>query len=82
MEHKFILKILSDEVQQFIDDMGLPLKRTAKIHSIGGVRNSASKTDLYFSQLSERQLQGLYKLYKYDFLIFNYDFKHYLDLIT
>ena len=70
-----------DEMQEFIEDMKLPLSSVARVHTVGGRRNSAAKTDLYFSQLTRAQVQALYQIYKYDFILYNYDINHYLDII-
>ena len=37
---------------------------------------SEEVTKLYFSLLSENDVLNLYKLYEYDFLMFNYTFMH------
>ena len=68
-------------MQEFIEDMKLPLTSVARVHTVGGIRNSAAKADLYFSQLTAEQVQALYQIYKYDFILFNYDFQHYLDIL-
>ena len=67
-------------MQEFIEDMKLPLASVARVHTVGGIRNSAAKADLYFSQLTADQIQALYQIYKYDFILFNYDFQHYLHI--
>ena len=68
-------------MQEFIEDMKLPLSSVARVHAVGGLRNSAVKTDLYFSQLTSDQVRALYQIYKYDFILYNYDIDHYLDIV-
>ena len=75
------MSCLRDEMQEFIENMKLPLTSVARVHTVGGPRNSAAKTDLYFSQLTSEQVQALYQIYKYDFILYNYDIDHYLDIV-
>ena len=65
-------------MKSFIDHQHLPIKKTAKIHTKGGKRNSVAKADRYFSSLSEDQVSQLYQIYKYDFQMFGYDYQDYL----
>ena len=67
-------------MQKFIEEQKLPVKKTAKIHAKGGARNSAVKADRYFSNLTVDQVKRLYEIYKYDFLMFDYEHDDYLQL--
>ena len=67
-------------MQNFIEEQKLPIKKTAKIHTKGGARNSAVKADRYFSSLTVDQVKKLYEIYKYDFLMFDYEHDDYLQL--
>ena len=69
-------------MQSFIDHQHLPIKKTAKIHTKGGKRNSVAKADRYFSSLSEAQVSQLYQIYKYDFQMFGYEYESYLQLAS
>ena len=69
-------------MKSFIDHQHLPIKKTAKIHTKGGKRNSVAKADRYFSSLSEAQVSELYQIYKYDFQMFGYEYESYLQLAT
>ena len=50
------------------------------MHTVGGKRNSARKTDKYFSELTKTQVNNLYELYKLDFKLFGYDHQKYIEL--
>ena len=65
-------------MQNFIEEQKLPIKKTAKIHTKGGARNSAVKADRYFSSLTVDQVKKLYEIYKYDFQMFDYEYDDYL----
>ena len=67
-------------MQNFLEEQKLPIKRTAKIHTKGGARNSAVKADRYFSSLTVEQVKKLYEIYKYDFQMFDYEYDDYLQL--
>ena len=67
-------------MQHFINQHKLPIKSSARIHAKGGVRNSIMKTDKYFSELSQEQIEKLYEIYKYDFQMFGYEHESYLEL--
>ena len=69
-------------MKSFIDHQHLPIKKTAKIHTKGGKRNSVAKADRYFSSLSEDQVSQLYQIYKYDFQMFGYEYESYLQLAS
>ena len=69
-------------MKSFIDHQHLPIKKTAKIHTKGGKRNSVAKADRYFSSLTEAQVRELYQIYKYDFQMFGYEYESYLQLAT
>ena len=69
-------------MKSFIDHQHLPIKKTAKIHTKGGKRNSVAKADRYFSSLSEDQVGQLYQIYKYDFQMFGYEYESYLQLAS
>ena len=71
-----------NEIQQFIEEQRLPIKSSAKIHTKGGVRNSAEKVEEYFSALTAHQVKGLGDIYKYDFQMFGYDYQRYLRNIS
>ena len=64
----------------FIHQKRLPLKTSAKIHTKGGVRNSRTKSDKYFSELTPEQVTQLYEIYKYDFKMYGYEHESYLEL--
>ena len=64
----------------FIHQKRLPLKTSAKIHTKGGVRNSRTKSDKYFSELTHEQVTQLYEIYKYDFKMYGYEHESYLEL--
>ena len=64
----------------FINQKKLPLKTSAKIHTKGGVRNSRTKADKYFSELTPDQVTQLYEIYKYDFKMYGYEHESYLEL--
>ena len=64
----------------FIHQKKLPLKSSAKIHTKGGVRNSRTKADKYFSELTPDQVTQLYQIYKYDFKMYGYEYESYLEL--
>lgn len=64
----------------FIHQKKLPLKTSAKIHAKGGVRNSRTKSDKYFSELTPDQVTQLYEIYKYDFKMYGYEHESYLEL--
>ena len=64
----------------FIQQKRLPLKTSAKIHTKGGVRNSRTKSDKYFSELTPEQVTQLYEIYKYDFKMYGYEHESYLEL--
>ena len=64
----------------FIHQKKLPLKTSAKIHTKGGVRNSRTKSDKYFSELTPDQVTQLYEIYKYDFNMYGYEHESYLEL--
>ena len=64
----------------FIHQKRLPLKTSAKIHAKGGVRNSRTKSDKYFSELTPDQVSQLYEIYKYDFEMYGYEHESYLEL--
>ena len=64
----------------FIHQKKLPLKTSAKIHAKGGVRNSRTKADKYFSELTPDQVTQLYEIYKYDFQMYGYEYESYLEL--
>ena len=70
----------SSEVDFFIHQKKLPLKSSAKIHTKGGVRNSRTKADKYFSELTPDQVTQLYQIYKYDFKMYGYEYESYLEL--
>ena len=70
----------SNEMDHFIKTHRLPLESSAKIHAKGGVRNSLSKADKYFSQLGQDQVMSLYYLYKIDFEMFGYNQKRYVEM--
>ena len=67
-------------MKSFIEQQRLPIKKTAKIHTKGGKRNSVAKADRYFSSLSEDQVRKLYQIYKYDFQMFGYEYESYLQM--
>ena len=67
-------------MQNFIEEQKLPVKKTAKIHTKGGARNSVVKADRYFSRLTVDQVKKLYEIYKYDFQMFDYKYDNYLQL--
>ena len=67
-------------MQNFIEEQKLPIKKTAKIHTKGGARNSAVKADRYFSSLTVDQVKKLSEIYKYDFQMFDYEYDDYLQL--
>ena len=69
-------------MKSFIEQQHLPIKKTAKIHTKGGKRNSVAKADRYFSSLSEDQVRKLYEIYKYDFQMFGYEYESYLQLAS
>ena len=69
-------------MKSFIEHQRLPIKKTAKIHTKGGKRNSVAKADRYFSSLSEAQVSQLYQIYKYDFQMFGYEYESYLELAS
>ena len=69
-------------MKSFIEQQHLPIKKTAKIHTKGGMRNSVAKADRYFSSLSEDQVRKLYEIYKYDFQMFGYEYESYLQLAS
>ena len=77
-----ILKLDSDvdEIQLFRKEHNLPIKRSAKIHTKGGARNSAQKVEKYFSSLTSEQVRKLADIYRYDLQMFGYDYQHYLEL--
>ena len=70
----------SNEISHFIEEKQLPIKSTSAVHTVGGKRNSAHKTDKYFSELSKNQVSKLYDLYRFDFQLFGYDHQKYIDL--
>ena len=70
----------SNEMDFFIHQKKLPLKTSAKIHTKGGVRNSRTKADKYFSELTPDQVTQLYEIYKYDFQMYGYEYESYLEL--
>ena len=72
--------ICSNEISHFIEEKQLPIKSTSAVHTIGGKRNSAHKTDKYFSELSKNQVSKLYELYRFDFQLFGYDHQKYIYL--
>ena len=67
-----------NEIQQFIEEQRLPITSSAKVHTKGGVRNSAGKVEEYFSTLTGEQVKRLGDIYKYDFQMFGYDYQDYL----
>ena len=73
-------RFCSNEISHFIEEKQLPIKSTSAVHTVGGKRNSAHKTDKYFSELSKNQVSKLYELYRFDFQLFGYDHQKYIDL--
>ena len=67
-----------NEIQEFIEEQGLPINSSARSHTKGGVRNSAQKVEEYFSGLTAQQVGRLGQIYKYDFAMFGYDYQRYL----
>ena len=67
-------------MQNFIEEQNLPITRTAKIHTKGGVRNSVVKADRYFSSLTVDQVEKLYEIYKYDFQMYGYEYESYIEM--
>ena len=76
----FMVDNYRNEIQHFIEEQKLPIRKTAMIHTKGGMRNSAVKADRYFSSLTVDQVKKLYEIYKYDFLMFDYEHDDYLQL--
>ena len=83
IDYKFNSKnktFCSNEISHFIEEKQLPIKSTSAVHTVGGKRNSAHKTDKYFSELTKNQVSKLYELYRFDFQLFGYDHQKYIDL--
>ena len=76
----FKIKYYSNEMDFFIRQKKLPLETSAKIHTKGGVRNSRTKSDKYFSELTPDQVTQLYEIYKYDFKMYGYEHESFLEL--
>ena len=77
---RYFLKFedLENEESQFLSLLQWDKKvnRTLRINvNRPGYLSSAKITELYFSVLSEEDVLQLYRVYKYDFLLFNYKFK-------
>ena len=76
----FLTLFHSNEISHFIEEKKLPIQSTSAVHTVGGKRNSARKTDKYFSELSKTQVTRLYEIYKFDFQLFGYDHQKFIDL--
>ena len=76
----FMVDNCRNEIQHFIEEQKLPIRKTAMIHTKGGMRNSAVKADRYFSSLTVEQVTKLYEIYKYDFQMYGYEYQSYLKL--
>ena len=76
----YILKFenLNQEQAAFIEDVGWrnAIDNTVQlnVNRFAGM-SSEEITNLYFSNLSDNDIKNLYKVYKYDFLLFEYTFE-------
>ena len=76
----YILKFenLNEEQVAFIEDVGWRNKIDntiqLNVNRFAGM-SSDEITNLYFSNLSDNDIKNLYKVYEYDFLLFQYTFK-------
>lgn len=60
-----------NEIDSWIQYLGLNLTSTAA-HTEGGIQSSAARALDYFSQLTKKQVEELYSVYKLDFILFSY----------
>ena len=74
----FIIKVehLNEEeiaLEKYLGIENLPQMSKFNDNSLNGM-NSKEITKLYFESLSKEDVEGLYNLYKYDFVMFDYSF--------
>ena len=75
----FILKFenLKEEQPAFLQEVGwndkINQSMKLNVNPVDGM-TSEEITQLYFSNLSENDVMNLYKVYQYDFLLFDYSF--------